>query len=105
MLNLLFTNETDTSFAPEDFIPLIRKTEELVSNISEEEVEFILMDDQAIQVINLETRGLDKPTDVLSFANREIEDPAFRHPESLGQIFISIPAAQRNADQMGQSLE
>ena len=28
-----------------------------------------------------------------------------RDPDSLGQIVISVPAAQRNADEMNQSLE
>ena len=105
MLQLQFANQTNTPFAPDLFFPLLRKVEQRVLNITETEVELSLVDDPTIQAINLQTRGLDKPTDVLSFANREIEDPLLRDPDSLGQIVISVPTAQRNADEMGQSLE
>jgi probable rRNA maturation factor len=104
MLTLIFSNQTDAPFTKDDFMPLIRKTEELVPKITETEVEFSLVDDPTIQEINKNTRNLDKPTDVLSFANREIEDPDLKDSESLGQIVISVPAAQRNADEIKQSL-
>lgn len=105
MLQLLFSNPINAPFPEDLFITLIRETQKRVPHISETEVEFSLVDDPTIQTINLQTRGLDKPTDVLSFANREIEDPLMRDPDSLGQIVISVPAAQRNADEMNQSLE
>ncbi len=105
MLKLHFSNETGTSLESSFFTPLIRETEKRVSGISETELEFSLVDDSTIQQINKQSRGLDKPTDVLSFANRELEDPDSEDKKSLGQIVISIPAAQRNADEMGQSLE
>jgi len=110
MLKLIFTNEIASPHEASLFTPLIQKTEALVEGISEEEVEFSLVGDEAIHAINLQTRGFDKPTDVLSFATREIEWPEGvptppDQGKSLGQIVISVPAAQRNADQMGQSLE
>ncbi|EKD93319.1 MAG: hypothetical protein ACD_28C00179G0003 [uncultured bacterium] len=107
MLRLILIDEAQMPLALKraDFIRLIRKTEALVPPISEKEVEFVLMGDERMREINSASRGLDKPTDVLSFANREIQDPTLKDPHSLGQIFISVPAAQRNADEMRQSLE
>ena len=111
MLQLIFNNQAELPSAHEDFFtPLLRETEKLIPDITETEVEFNLVDDPTIQKINKETRGLNKPTDVLSFANREIIHVEGVAPEpddsnSLGQIFISWPAAERNADEMNQSLE
>jgi len=105
MLTLIFQNQVEAPFPQAMFEELIRKTETFVDGISEEEVEFALLDDESIQEINYQSRGLDKPTDVLSFANREVEDVFMKDDTSLGQIFISVPAAQRNADEMKQSLE
>lgn len=115
-MQLLFTNEAAPLFAPsapyftaQFFEPLLKKALKILKSppifekIPETEVELVLLDDPAMQAINKQTRGLDKPTDVLSFANREVV-PATRRG-SLGQIFISLPAAQRNADEMNQSLK
>lgn len=105
MLNLIFVDEVESSFKADEFLPLIRGVEKRVERIPETEVEFLLTGDAPMQQINKQSRGLDQPTDVLSFANREIEDDGLKDPHSLGQIVISLPAAQRNADQMQQSLE
>jgi len=105
MLQLEYINETDSPFEASFFIPLVRETEKRVEGINEIELEFSLVGDSTIQKINKQSRGLDKPTDVLSFANRELEDPDPEDKTSLGQIVISVPAAQRNADEMHQSLE
>ncbi len=146
-MNLIFTN--DAEIAPSDplknatssrnlpalcaqfFEPLLKKALKILKSppifekIPETEVELVLLDDPAMQAINKQTRGLDKPTDVLSFASREMASlvpttdyglpavaglpPARRggttnFPRSLGQIFISLPAARRNADEMRQPL-
>ena len=53
-----------------------------------------LVDDAAIQEINREHRGKNKPTDVLSFP---LEPQAFDHERLLGDIVISIDTARRQA--------
>lgn len=109
MLRLSFLNQTHAPFNETLFLPLLREAARRVSGITEDEVEFSLVDDATIQQINKQTRGLDKPTDVLSFATREIEENLETLPTgapvSLGQIVISVPAAERNAKEMHQSLE
>ena len=63
----------------------------------------LLTDDTQIQELNSEYRGIDAPTDVLSFEVNE------RDPETgflyLGEIIISTPYATRQALKNGHSLE
>lgn len=103
MLTLRYQNDSPTPLKASTFRPLLHR----LPPVPEKEVELWLVDDLTMRRLNRETRGLDKPTDVLSFANREIADPAVRaaSAHSLGQIVISMPAAQRNADEIGQSLK
>jgi probable rRNA maturation factor len=60
------------------------------------------VDEAAIQELNREYRGLDRPTDVLSFAQEEgdmILPPDA--PRMLGDIIISVPTAIRQAAERG----
>jgi len=68
------------------------------------EVSLLLVDDPMIQKLNREYRGLDRPTDVLSFALNEgdVPDPV---PEMWGDIVISVECALRQASAYGHSFE
>ncbi len=64
-----------------------------------------LVDDERIRELNRQYRGIDKPTDVLSFAAREGEQlHSGRKGEYLGDIAISLETAARQADEFGHSL-
>ena len=54
----------------------------------------VLVDDAQIRALNHEWRGIDAPTDVLSFAYQEAED-ASATPDLLGDIIISVETAER----------
>lgn len=58
------------------------------------------MDDPSIRRLNKEFRKIDAPTDVLAF-------PAGDSPETnyLGDIAISVPAARRQATELGHTFE
>lgn len=86
----------------------------------EAEINVLFTDDEHIKQINLEYRGIDKPTDVLSFPSVEykipgdfsgLEDTMFDsfHPETgellLGDIVISVDRASQQAQEYGHSLE
>ncbi|HHV10770.1 MAG TPA: rRNA maturation RNase YbeY [Clostridiales bacterium] len=86
----------------------------------EAEVSVLFTDDVEIREINKEHRGIDSPTDVLSFPNNEFEIPgdfseleehmaASFHPETgeliLGDIVISVDRAKQQAEEYGHSLE
>ncbi len=66
-----------------------------------------LTDDAEVQALNAQYRQKDEPTDVLSFAALEVESPEIPDadfPLELGDIIISLPTAQRQANQQGHSL-
>jgi len=72
------------------------------------EVSIVLADDAYIRELNCQYRGKDMPTDVLSFALNEGEEPEIIDgPEEnlLGDIIISLETAQRQAVDYGHSLE
>ena len=97
-------NETDCDLEEEidklhEFITFVLKEEKL------ENVEFniIFIDNPRIHEINLTYRGVDRPTDVISFAledNKTI-DLGVR---LLGDIYISIDKANEQATSFGHSL-
>ncbi|MBC7324918.1 MAG: rRNA maturation RNase YbeY [Moorella sp. (in: Bacteria)] len=73
------------------------------------EVGLTLVDDAAIRELNRTYRGLDTPTDVLSFALEEAGpgEPPHAGPEAdrlLGDIVVSVPTAARQASLYGHSL-
>lgn len=72
----------------------------------EYELSLSFVDDDEIQTLNRDFRGIDRPTDVLSFPL--LEEDSFEveyFEESLGDIVISIETAVRQAEDYGHSLE
>lgn len=69
------------------------------------EVSITLTDDKNIHELNKKFRGIDRPTDVLSFAFRESEEPQILNSdiEILGDIIISIERAKIQAEDFGHS--
>jgi probable rRNA maturation factor len=86
----------------------------------EAEVSILFTDDEQIRQINKEFRGIDSPTDVLSFPAIEYDIPGdfskleetsldYFHPETgellLGDIVISVERAIFQAKEYGHSIE
>lgn len=73
------------------------------------EVDITLVDDAAIHELNRTYRGIDRPTDVLSFAldegeeEPEVDDDEIEH--LLGDVIISVPTAVRQGEEYGHGLE
>jgi probable rRNA maturation factor len=71
------------------------------------EVEVVLADESTIQDLNRLYRGKDEPTDVLSFAESDVE-ATFRSPDdappSLGEIVICLPIAKAQASAAGRAV-
>jgi len=68
------------------------------------ELSVVLVDDALIQGMNREYRGIDRPTDVLSFPMLE-GDFAGVQPELLGDVVLSTPTAARQAKRARKTLE
>ncbi|TEB15380.1 Endoribonuclease YbeY [Pelotomaculum sp. FP] len=68
------------------------------------EVSLVLVDDIYIRSLNSEYRGIDSPTDVLSFAMLEGEAlPGQEEELILGDVVVSVQTARRQADEYGHS--
>ncbi|MNN45930.1 Endoribonuclease YbeY [compost metagenome] len=86
--------------------------------VEEGEVALTFVDDEEIHVLNREYRGIDRPTDVLSFAMNESMDEELdivyeiEDDEELddltdmfGDIIISVERAQAQSEEYGHSIE
>lgn len=70
------------------------------------EVSLTFADDESIHRLNLEYRGIDRPTDVLSFPLEEdAEEQTGRGLLVLGDIVISLERAAAQAEEFGHSYE
>ena len=70
------------------------------------EVSITFADDESIHSLNLEYRGIDRPTDVLSFPLEEdIKNNRVRGPIMLGDIVISLERAIAQAEEYGHSFQ
>ena len=69
------------------------------------ELSITLTDDKNIHALNKKYRQIDRPTDVLSFAFRESEEPEILNAEVeiLGDIIISLERAKVQAEEFGHS--
>lgn len=109
----------------EKLLHIAGRKEEITSGI----VTLTLTDDEGIRELNRQYRGLDKPTDVLSFSLLEGEEPDIHYndeyeateegeegwkdeektgnplDELLGDIIISVPRTEAQAEEYGHSFE
>ncbi|BBG66043.1 metal-dependent hydrolase YbeY [Hydrogenimonas sp.] len=86
------TNETD-------YIPNKNLLETVAAELTDRDIELILTDNATIREMNRINRGVDAPTDVLSFP---LEKVPFA---PLGEIVISVEYAKEKASQYENSLD
>lgn len=67
------------------------------------ELSIVITDDSQLQALSRQFLGIDSPTDVLSFPAEERDPDTGR--AYLGDILISLPRAQAQAEAAGHSLE
>ncbi len=65
------------------------------------EVSLSIVDDREMHELNLQYRGVDRTTDVLSFP---LEEDRPKEPCLLGDIIVSAPKAKQQAEEYGHSL-
>ncbi len=72
-------------------------------------VEVTLLEEKEMRALNLNARGINKVTDVISFSWQETSDFPFVIPEKnkkialLGQVYLCYPYIVRQADRFGVS--
>jgi len=67
------------------------------------ELSLVLCDDRTMRALNLRHRGLDRPTDVLAFAQNEGPAMPSSGTRLLGDVVISLPTARRQAREQGRT--
>jgi len=79
---------------------------------SEVELSLVVTDQETVRKLNQQYRGIDKPTDVLSFALTEgipgDDNPFIIPPDGilhLGEVVISYPQAVKQAEENKQTIE
>ena len=112
-MDIQLTTEPEDLIVSEAKTALVKRTVETVARLydfPETEVSILLTNDEYICQLNREYRGIDRPTDVLSFALAESDEPAVRNlsgdePRSLGDIIISLDKVCEQAAKYGHSEE
>lgn len=120
-LEIVWDNEQEEYEIKDDLIALLESILQKAGEaegIDQGEVALTFVDNARIHELNLEYRGIDRPTDVLSFAMNESgedeldiiyevqEGEALEDvPNVLGDIIISVTRAQEQAQEYGHSLE
>jgi probable rRNA maturation factor len=76
--------------------------------VGEAELTLVIVDDEAMRTVNREYRGVDAPTDVLSFAAHEgnddltvPDDLAAELERYLGDVMLALPYSLRQAAEYG----
>ncbi|USB34455.1 rRNA maturation RNase YbeY [Paenibacillus sp. YPG26] len=120
-LKLAWNNEQDDFEISQELIDLLEKALDIAGEaegIVDGEVDLTFVNNEAIHELNREYRGIDRPTDVLSFAMNESvdEEPEILYeleegqslddiPDVLGDIIISVERAKEQSEEYGHSLE
>ena len=106
-IDSVFDNEVDNfeNNYEQDFIAIIEQALKTLGIEDDVEVSCVLVDDERIHEINREYRHIDRSTDVISFA-MEDNDQFYVEgmPRTLGDIFISVDHAKKQAEEYGHSL-
>lgn len=107
-MTVLISREPEGLSVEDIVVPTIEaaaaKVSELYS-LKKAELSVTLTDNLHIQSINRRYRGIDRPTDVISFALNESEEPEIQDAEVniLGDIIISLERAAEQAAEYGHS--
>ena len=106
-IDFVFDNEVENfeNNYEQDFTAIIEQALKTLGIEDEVEVSCVLVDDERIHEINREYRHIDRSTDVISFA-MEDNDQFYVEgmPRTLGDIFISVDHAKKQAEEYGHSL-
>lgn len=105
MENVEIFNETNEEIKDLEILKPLLEYARIKENLEDTELEFsvIIVDNEKIHEINKEYRGIDRPTDVISFALEDNEEIEFDHYRILGDIYISIDKVKEQAKEYGHS--
>ncbi len=107
-MRILFENDTDFNL-DEELIKTVAAAALSSESIKDDaEISFTLTDNETIHYLNKKHRGIDRPTDVLSFPLIDFNTEDINAIDGtiyLGDIIISIDKAKAQAEEYGHSLD
>lgn len=107
-MKLFFINNQKPELNCDKFEILLNRAKECFEALNREDLKLnlIIIDDEEIQGLNKQYRNRNKPTDVLSFTYIDLNDQKdVVNEDCVGEIFISMETAIRQAGEKGHSLE
>ena len=107
-MNTTISFEPENLTVEENLLDEILRAADVVGEVygvDNAEFSITLTDDAHIHALNKKFRGVDRPTDVLSFAFRESDEPEIVGAdfEILGDVIISLERAKIQAAEFGHS--
>lgn len=109
-MDVLISSFPETLVFPDEIGAVVKLAAEKVGEmygVSKGEVSVTLTDDAYIRTLNHQYRQMDRPTDVLSFALHEGEEPEIFGGSDinvLGDVVLSVERAKAQAAEYGHSL-
>src|SRR3989339_101195 len=103
MVKFFFANTVKEKVSKKLFLDTLKRAEEVLNFDRDKSLELVLISDQEIRKLNKVYRGKDKATDVISFSFKEAE--IFPNEKSLGEIYISVETAKKQAKDLNHSFE
>ena len=110
-MNVMISNYPEELEFPTDIEENVRAAAEKVGElygVENGEVSVTLTNNEYIHTLNKQYRGIDRPTDVLSFALNESEEPDVEDGPDvnvLGDLVISVERAKEPAADYGHSVK
>lgn len=113
MLKFGFTNETHEKVGKAFFKKYVDRLYKILKTRIDKKIlrrdgkiDLVLVEDKQIKALNKEYRGRNNPTDVISFAYLEVTEFKKVHGDVIvGDIFISVDTAKRQAKERGHELK
>ena len=109
-MEITIGREPENLDVPQEDVDAVRRAVLTVGElygVMDAEVSVTLTDDAHIHVLNRDYRSVDRPTDVLSFALTESEEPAILdapYGVVLGDLVISLERVAAQAEEYGHSV-
>ncbi|WP_295712470.1 rRNA maturation RNase YbeY [uncultured Mitsuokella sp.] len=110
-MNVIISNYPEDLKVPAEYVQNVTAAAEKVGElygVDNGEVSITLTNNDYIHELNREYRGIDRPTDVLSFALNESEEPEVTGGfdiNVLGDLVISVERAEEQAKDFGHSVK
>ena len=105
-MEITYINKTnqDMHVYEKFFQSIAKRTEKELKLANDLEISVTFVRSRTIHIINRDYRGIDRPTDVISFAIRDgLEDFIPDEEKDLGDLFINIDYARKQAREYGHS--